>query len=100
MTPESSQITELLIAWRDGDRRALEALTPLVYQQLHRLAEKYMLGERPNHTLQATALVPEESLITGVSRRFRPAQHRFNGGTPCSEDLSQSGSLHSSLPSL
>ena len=42
-----------------GDRDALEKLTPLVYQQLHRVAQRYMAGQRPGHTLQTTALVNE-----------------------------------------
>ena len=43
----------------DGDQEALEKLTPLVYQQLHRVAQRYMAGQRPGHTLQTTALVNE-----------------------------------------
>lgn len=52
-------ITQLLKAWTEGDREALENLTPLVYQQLHRVAQRYMAGQRPGHTLQTTALVNE-----------------------------------------
>jgi RNA polymerase sigma factor (TIGR02999 family) len=55
-------ITELLVAWRNGDQAALETLTPLVEQELHRLASLYMAGERPGHVLQATALVNEAYL--------------------------------------
>ncbi len=55
----SHDVTQLLKAWSDGDEQALEKLTPLVYDQLHRAAQRYMVGERPNHTLQATALVNE-----------------------------------------
>ncbi|HEV2668759.1 MAG TPA: sigma-70 family RNA polymerase sigma factor [Blastocatellia bacterium] len=63
MTPPSSQgITQLLLAWSDGDQAALEKLTPLVYAELHRLAKGYMLGERPGHTLQTTALINEAYL--------------------------------------
>ncbi len=59
-TMESTQeVTELLLAWRDGDRAALEKLTPLVYGELHRLADRYMRRENPGHTLQASALVNE-----------------------------------------
>src|ERR1035441_7035524 len=54
-----TNITELLIAWSGGDAKALEALTPLVYNHLHKLAQHYMSGERPGHTLQVTALVNE-----------------------------------------
>ena len=45
--------TELLLAWRDGDEDALKRLTPLVYDELHRLAGVYMARERPGHPLQA-----------------------------------------------
>ena len=58
----SGDVTELLLAWRAGDDSALAKLTPLVYQELHRLARGYMAGERPGHTLQATALVNEAYL--------------------------------------
>ncbi len=49
----------LLRAWSDGDRNALDRLTPIVYAELHRLARHYMQRERPGHSLQATALVNE-----------------------------------------
>lgn len=52
-------ITQLLRAWSAGNHQALEALTPLVYQELHRTARRYLARERPNHTLQATALIDE-----------------------------------------
>lgn len=52
-------ITKLLRAWSAGDHQALDALTPLVYQELHRTARRYLAHERPNHTLQATALIDE-----------------------------------------
>jgi RNA polymerase sigma factor (TIGR02999 family) len=55
-------ITQLLASWRDGDQAALDALTPMVHQELHRLASSYMAGERPGHVLQATALVNEAYL--------------------------------------
>jgi RNA polymerase sigma factor (TIGR02999 family) len=50
------------VAWGQGDRHALEQLTPLVYKELRRLAQWHMNGERPGHTLQATALVNEAYL--------------------------------------
>ena len=56
---EPADVTRLLIAWRDGDRAALDALSPIVYQELRRLAGAYMRQERPDHTLQPTALVHE-----------------------------------------
>jgi RNA polymerase sigma factor (TIGR02999 family) len=52
-------VTQLLKAWTSGDEQALEKLTPLVYEQLHRVAQRYMAGERSSHTLQTTALVNE-----------------------------------------
>jgi RNA polymerase sigma factor (TIGR02999 family) len=52
-------VTQLLRAWREGDAAALDALTPEVYETLHRLAQRQMRGERARHTLQATALVHE-----------------------------------------
>lgn len=52
-------VSTLLLAWRDGDRQALELLTPLVYKELLRLARRYMRRERAGHTLQTTALVHE-----------------------------------------
>lgn len=55
-------VTQLLGAWRQGDEDALEQLTPLVYNELRRLAGRYMQSERPNHTLQATAVVNEAFL--------------------------------------
>jgi RNA polymerase sigma factor (TIGR02999 family) len=61
-TPSQKQITELLVAWGNGDRAALEKLTPLVYDELHRLASHYMERERSGHTLQTTALVNEAYL--------------------------------------
>src|SRR5215470_2426628 len=52
-------VSKLLRAWRDGDSSALEKLTPIVYCELHRLARRYMRGERLGHSLQTTALVNE-----------------------------------------
>ena len=52
-----TNLTRLLLSWNGGDPAALEALTPLVYGELRRLAARFMAGERPGHVLQATALV-------------------------------------------
>lgn len=52
-------ITQLLVAWHEGDQDALAQLTPLVYAELHRLAHGYLAGERQGHVLQTTALVNE-----------------------------------------
>jgi RNA polymerase sigma factor (TIGR02999 family) len=63
MSPSSdSGPTELLKAWSQGDGSAFERLVPLVYEELHRLARRYMRQERPDHTLQATSLVNEAYL--------------------------------------
>lgn len=57
--PSTQEITRLLVAWNNGDAAALERLTPLVHAELHRLAKRYMAGERQGHILQTTALVNE-----------------------------------------
>jgi RNA polymerase sigma factor (TIGR02999 family) len=57
--PSTHEITQLLIAWNQGDQAALEALSPLINQELRRLAKRYMAGERQGHLLQPTALVNE-----------------------------------------
>ena len=80
MTAPSSQgITQLLLAWSDGDQAALEKLTPLVYAELHRLAKGFMFGERPGHTLQTTALINEAylRLIDWKNVRWQSRAHFF-----------------------
>ena len=57
--PPTHEVTQLLKAWTAGDEQALERLTPLVYEQLHEVAQRCMAGERSGHTLQTTALVNE-----------------------------------------
>jgi RNA polymerase sigma factor (TIGR02999 family) len=78
-TPSSQEITQLLLAWSDGDQAALEKLTPLVYAELRRLAKGYMLGERPGHTLQTTALINEAylRLIDWKNVRWQGRAHFF-----------------------
>src|ERR1700722_576764 len=56
------EISRLLGAWSAGDQNALEKLVPIVYDELHRLAQFYMKRERPGHALQTTALVHEAYL--------------------------------------
>ncbi len=56
------EVTQLLLAWREGDEEALEQLIPVVHQELRRLAHRYMAGQRPGHSLQTTALVNEAYL--------------------------------------
>lgn len=57
--PADTDVSALLRAWSDGEQDALQALTPIVYEELHRLARRYMRRERSGHSLQATALVNE-----------------------------------------
>ena len=65
----NDRVCELLRAWSDGDTSALERLTPFVYEELHRLAGRYMRGERPDHSLQTTALVNEAYMrLVGYER--------------------------------
>jgi len=59
MTPTPKEITQLLIAWNQGDQRARDELMPLIYDELRRLARGHLRRERANHTLQPTALVHE-----------------------------------------
>lgn len=56
------EVSQLLGAWSGGDQKALERLTPIVYDELHRLARRHMRLERPGHSLQTTALVNEAYL--------------------------------------
>ena len=56
---QRDDLTGLLLEWRHGDKAALEALTPLVYDELRRIAHRYVRREREGHTLQTTALVNE-----------------------------------------
>src|SRR5256886_7946607 len=64
-----SEVTQLLQVWRGGDRDALDALLPLVYKELRRVAHFQLRNERPNHTLQSAALVHEAYLrLVGLSR--------------------------------
>lgn len=57
------EITAMLRAWGDGNREALDELVPRVYDELHRQAHRYLRGERPNHTLQTSALINEAYLL-------------------------------------
>ena len=69
--PPPEEVSELLSAWTDGDQGALEKLTPIVYNELHRLARYYMAGERNGHSLQTTALVNEAYLRLIDYKRMR-----------------------------
>ena len=78
-TPSSSEVTELLRAWGEGDHAALEKLVPIVQGELRRLARHYMRGERSDHTLQTTALVNEVylRLINWRSVHWQDRAHFF-----------------------
>jgi RNA polymerase sigma factor (TIGR02999 family) len=62
MNPSPHGVTELLVAWGNGDQAARDELMSVVYQELHRLAHHYMQRESPGHTLQTSALVNEAFL--------------------------------------
>jgi RNA polymerase sigma-70 factor (ECF subfamily) len=73
------RVTELLVQWSHGDDAALAELTPLVYEELHRVAHRHLSGQRPNHTLQTTALVNEAylRLADQTNPRWQNRAHFF-----------------------
>ncbi len=76
--PSSSAVTQLLGDWRSGDADALDKLTPLVYEELRRLAHHYMRSERSDHTLQATGLVNEAFVhLAGMEVAWKDRVHFF-----------------------
>ena len=77
--PSPHGVTELLLAWGQGDQAALDKLVPLVYDELYRLAKRYMARERTGHTLQTTALVNEAylRLVDLKSVRWQNRAHFF-----------------------
>jgi RNA polymerase sigma factor (TIGR02999 family) len=71
-SPSAREVTGLLLAWNNGDEEALEKLIPIVYQELRRLAHRYMVRERSDHPLQTTALVHEAYLrLIGAKVRWQ-----------------------------
>jgi RNA polymerase sigma-70 factor (ECF subfamily) len=72
-------VTQLLLDWSNGDKSALDRLTPLIYDELHRLANFYMRKQSPGHTLQATALVNEIyiKLINTKNVNWKDRAHFF-----------------------
>jgi RNA polymerase sigma-70 factor, ECF subfamily len=76
---DRGEVSELLRAWSDGDRAALDRLTAIVYGELRRLARRYMRGERPGHSLQTTALVNEAymRLVDYKSMQWQNRAHFF-----------------------
>jgi RNA polymerase sigma-70 factor (ECF subfamily) len=80
MTTLSQQdVTELLLEWQQGDKCALDKLTPLVYEELRRIAHRYVQRERDGHTLQTTALVNEAymRLVGGQRIEWQNRAHFF-----------------------
>jgi RNA polymerase sigma factor (TIGR02999 family) len=78
-TPSEKEVTQLLVAWSNGDRAALEQLTPLIYSELHQMAHRQLGRERRGHTLQTTALVHEAylRLIDQKEVRWQNRAHFF-----------------------
>lgn len=78
-TPQSHEVTQLLLAWSEGDQGALDRLMPLVYGELRRLAHSYMRNERAGHTLQTTAIIHEAylRLIDAGQVRLENRAHFF-----------------------
>ena len=79
MSPSSADVTELLVAWSDGDKSAEKELFSLVYGELRHLAHRYMLRENPGNTLQTTALVNEAyvRLIDSKRANWQNRAHFF-----------------------
>lgn len=79
MASSQHEVTALLLQWRSGDKTALDKLTPLVYEELRRLAHGYIKRERPDHTLQTTALVHEAylRLVDQEDIRWQNRAHFF-----------------------
>ncbi len=79
MSASSGAVTDLLLAWGAGDRAATERLLGLVYGELKRLAAHYLRGERPDHTLEPTALVHEAYMRLSRSREisWRSREHFY-----------------------
>jgi RNA polymerase sigma factor (TIGR02999 family) len=77
--PSPHEVTQLLLDWRNGNIEALDRLTPLVYNELRRLANHYLRGERKDHTLQGTALVHEAyiKLIGNADLEWQNRAHFF-----------------------
>jgi RNA polymerase sigma factor (TIGR02999 family) len=76
---QPNQVTKLLIDWSEGDRAALDELMPLVYQELRQLAGGYLKKEKPDHTLQPTALIHEAylRLVNQSTPHFESRAHFF-----------------------
>ncbi len=79
MTSEPQGVTQLLIEWSKGDQTALDKLMPLVYDELRRMAKRYMARQNPGHTLQTTALINEAfiKLVGQEEKQWESRAHFF-----------------------
>ncbi len=79
-----NDLTEQLIAWSEGDPAALDVLMPRIYDELHQMARRHMRGERPDHTLQTTALI-HEAYLQLIDQRvsWRSRNHFFAIAAKC-----------------
>src|SRR5262245_46112575 len=77
LTP--GEVTQLLVAWSNGDQAALDRLIPIVYGELRRMAKRYMAGQSPDHTLQTTALIHEAylKLVGNKEKQWQNRAHFF-----------------------
>ncbi len=74
--PIDNDVTQLLDEWHQGNKQALDKLTPVVHEELHRLAVQFMQKETDNHTLQATALVNEAFIkLAGIDIKWQDKVH-------------------------
>jgi RNA polymerase sigma-70 factor, ECF subfamily len=79
MTLSAAEVTQLLSDWNNGDREAFDRLMPLVYDELRRMARRYMARESPDHTLQTTALINEAylKLVGQQEKHWQNRAHFF-----------------------
>jgi RNA polymerase sigma factor (TIGR02999 family) len=79
MPSSPQQISQLLVAWSNGDQAAIDQLMPLVYKELRRMAKRYMAGQPQGHTLQTTALIHEAylRLVGQEGKRWQNRAHFF-----------------------
>jgi len=80
------QVTQLLQAWSEGEQSALDKLIPIVYDELHRMAQRYMAQEWPGHTLQTTALV-NEAYLRLVDSAHTNWQNRIHFFAVCAQAM-------------
>jgi len=89
-TISQTGVTDLLVHWSEGDQEALNKLIPLVYDELHKLASRYLRRERRDHTLQTTAVVHEAYLKScGGTSHIRGTYSRGDCASP--EHITQHG---------